>query len=123
MCDIRKGFKLCTCNEVDESSSHWKLLRLGEEIHIIIGTPVFDTEYTLLNYDFIESDLNARNCFDFDYTPQNDDRLMIYLKSTDEDLTLCYDFKIDEYHKGWCFIDMYENKGAHIINQGKITTA
>jgi len=51
MCDITKGFKLCTCNEVDENKTHWKLLRFEDGISMVIGELNPDFYEKLKNYD------------------------------------------------------------------------
>lgn len=120
MCDISEGFKLCTCDHVDLGHSHWKLLRFQGEQNIILGTPNFDKVKDILDMQFVEDELNDRNCFDFDYSPQAGDRLIIKVMKENKSIDLCYDFKDDQYHKGWKNTLLYSNTGSKEIEIGKV---
>ena len=63
MCDIKEGFKLCTCNEVDEAKTHWKLLRFEEGAPMIMGEVMEDYYGQLQKYDWVKSELNLKKLF------------------------------------------------------------
>ena len=82
MCIIDATLKLCTCSDkIDTSQPHWRLYRKtiiqpDFELH-----PVGKVSYleASLGSDMLIHELNQRNCFDFDYEPLKDDKLIINL--------------------------------------------
>lgn len=87
MCNLTKEFKLCSCDGDKLSSDEigWILRRKNEskEIEKIMGKPAI---YRLTTKEqetktAIAKELNTKNCFDFDYTPQEDDFLKIRLET------------------------------------------
>ncbi len=89
MCDLSGPFKLCTCgDEIDYDKPHWSLqMNLTDRVDSfeILGTMMdpFDREPTLA--DKLEVELNSRNVFDFDYSPQENDSLTFYYNEDDSD--------------------------------------
>ncbi|MCP4437711.1 MAG: hypothetical protein GY810_02100 [Aureispira sp.] len=83
MCDLTKGFKLCSCDgeQLKQEDIGWVLQRLdaSKEIAYRIGSVAIhhldEKEETLRNN--IEEQLNTQNCFDFNFQPKQDDRLQI----------------------------------------------
>lgn len=83
MCDLSKEFKLCSCDETQlkDIEIGWKLSRLNSEKPLVHrrGRAALvhytDSEANLRTK--IEADLNNKNCFDFDFQAQEDDRLSI----------------------------------------------
>ncbi len=87
MCNLNTTLSLCTCapdEELDESKQViWSLYRLST--HRIQPKKFDVVGVFMLRYDFreenigeiIEGHLNQRNCFDFEYTPKEDDHLNI----------------------------------------------
>ena len=89
MCEISNKLKFCTCSTVDESKSYWVLKRLGtnfsKDIIGIISSPL-----RIGKADFIKYEINNRNCFDFEYTPEINDRLIIRLRNPKESFSFVY---------------------------------
>jgi hypothetical protein len=83
MCLLTDTFKLCSCNAAQLSPDEigWILTRVNphKKINRIMGKPAFPTisKNTLDIRTHIIVQLNQRNCFDFDYTPNTNDRLSI----------------------------------------------
>jgi hypothetical protein len=99
MCDFNKGFILCTCEEkindyenskenkkgdqVDEFQYVWKLnrfigFRRGDMMGIF-EQPRSDLGSGLTSR-FVVNQLNSKNCFDFDFIPNENDNLYFYKK-------------------------------------------
>ncbi|MCP4520303.1 MAG: hypothetical protein GY827_01180 [Cytophagales bacterium] len=97
MCSIEEGFKLCTCGEEKELATEkiiWELRRVNPEkpqrvIRGKIAARNF-SEKEQNEIKFIESELNTRNCFDFDYIPQENDYLIVII---DNKQKYTYSFK------------------------------
>ena len=121
MCDIKEGFKLCTCHEVDEEETHWKLIRFRDGIISVIGEVSEEYYQDLMKYGWIEKELNQRNCFEFECTPQNGDRLLIELKGANE-LTLCFDYSDEGSSGGWKQNSIFDNEGGELNEKGRIIT-
>lgn len=86
MCDLSNGFKLCSCDgdQLKPEEIGWTLRRKDEnkEIQNIRGKPFvpkFDLDEQQLKTTVAQA-LNERNCFDFEYQPQEDDFLSIRTK-------------------------------------------
>lgn len=86
MCDLDKGFKLCSCDEENLKVSEigWKLTRVNPDKPLrprkgrAARITYTDSETVLRKK--IEMKLNGNNCFDFDFEPQESDRLSIKYK-------------------------------------------
>lgn len=99
MCDLTKEFKLCSCDGANLSPSEigWILRRKNEqkEIRLIQGKPAIQklSENETQLKTAITQQLNERNCFDFEYTPQTDDFLTI---KTTEPQTIWFAFRYQQ---------------------------
>ena len=101
MCDLNGPFKLCSCaDDIDFSKPHWKLLRnsIGHgETHSIMGTPSFEVSMIdLIQQRKISRRLNSINVFDFEYQPNENDKLFIH---EDEDNYIEFEFKKGKWRK------------------------
>lgn len=83
MCDLTKGFKLCTCagEILKPEDIDWSLQRKDESLPILhvkgkASIPEFTNKEEELKQNIIEL-LNKENCFDFDYQVQEGDFLKI----------------------------------------------
>lgn len=83
MCNLSKGFKLCSCDgdKLAASEIGWVLKRRdnNKEISSIRGKPFIyqmNLSEKQLKAHTVQQ-LNERNCFDFEYQPQEDDFLTI----------------------------------------------
>ena len=85
MCDLNGPFKLCSCaDEIDLSKPHWKLYRnvieKGEPT-FIMGTPNspdFNFILDIIQQKKMLRRMNTLNVFDFEYAPNEGDKLFIY---------------------------------------------
>ena len=101
MCDLNGPFKLCSCaDDIDLSKPHWKLHMnsKGEgEIQSILGTPVFEFHMLdIIQERKILRRLNTTNVFDFEYHPNENDKLFIH---EDEDYYIEFEFKKGKWRK------------------------
>ena len=89
MCDLSKGFKLCTCagETLEREELDWTLQRKNEQLPLQhrrgkAAMPRFSNEEKALKKEILNF-LNHGNCFDFDYNAQEDDflRLRIHKKN------------------------------------------
>ena len=83
MCDLNGPFKLCSCaDDIDFSKPHWKLHMnsIGEgEIQSVLGMPVFEFHMLdVIQERKILRRLNTTNVFDFEYHPNENDKLFIH---------------------------------------------
>nr|WP_321233005.1 hypothetical protein [uncultured Psychroserpens sp.] len=91
MCNFNKGFILCICNDDSDSSIEKDTIKTGisytwmlfKSINYIEPTergryimPSSDIENGLTN-EFVFEELNKRDCFDFEYKPEEGDNLFI----------------------------------------------
>ncbi|OJJ17901.1 hypothetical protein BKI52_29010 [marine bacterium AO1-C] len=87
MCNIQDGFKLCTCDEkLATSDIGWVLKRTNADLplHHRKGRAVMP-RYNQQEKDLqalILENLNQYNCFDFDYTPHENDYVRIRAKAS-----------------------------------------
>lgn len=93
MCNIDEHLKLCTCHEkIDNTLPHWRLYRKTiiqpEYDFDIVGLMIEPMDFSLNAFVLLEQ-LNLRNCFDFDYQPLDEDKLLV--KFTSEKLEFVYD--------------------------------
>lgn len=87
MCDISKGFTLCSCADKKallkrkEKTWIWQLVReTREEDCQIIGEAIMPY-YSAMDKELetiIEQELNSRNCFDFEFQPEQGEYLQLY---------------------------------------------
>ena len=101
MCDLNGPFKLCSCaDEIDFSKPHWKLLRnpIGEgEIQCTVGMPSIEVNMLdVIQERKILRRLNRTNVFDFEYHPNENDKLFIH---EDEDYYIEFEFKKGKWRK------------------------
>lgn len=89
MCEISDELKLCTCSNAEELENYWVLYRYNKDKNeLIVGQPILPRDITLeelINRDIFCEFLNKKNCFDFEYQPQNKDRLLISLQTNSEE--------------------------------------
>ena len=82
MCDIKDGFRLCSCDDqLAEKDISWVLKRNNPELplHYRKGRavmPRYSNEEKNLQVLILEN-LNNSNCFDFEYSPQVNDFVRI----------------------------------------------
>lgn len=113
MCEISDELKLCTCSNAEELENYWVLYRYNKDKNeLIVGEillPRIITLEEIRNKDILLALLNKINCFDFEYQPQNKDRLLISLQTNaEEDFeeeSIAYGF---EYRNGKWKIKDYE---------------
>ena len=96
MCDLNGPFKLCSCaDDIDFSKPHWKLFRnsIGKgELNSILGMPIFEVHMLdVIQQKKILRRLNTINVFDFEYLPNENDKLFIH---EDEDNYIEFEEKI-----------------------------
>ena len=100
MCDIKDGFKLCTCKgkeKKDLGDFSWILEKQNTSIVPkcnIVGS-VMMPDYSKEEKDMIWlvlQNLNTRNCFDFRYRPKESDVLTLILQDN------AYRFRFLGYH-------------------------
>jgi len=87
MCKTAKTLKLCTCNDkIDKSKPYWTLARKTikqPNTEVIMGE--YLPSYSYCDDDFSQteewllSQINEHQCFDFDYSPFQEDKLLVYL--------------------------------------------
>ena len=116
MCEISDELKLCTCSNAEELGNYWVLYRYNKDKNeLIVGEillPRIITLEEIRNKDNLLVLLNKNNCFDFEYQPQNKDRLLIsLLDSANNDFDEEYSESITygyEYKNGKWKIKDYE---------------
>lgn len=86
MCESGERLKLCTCDEAELKDPDWELWRHDPTIeakHLRgrVFPPRWDKLEKALQQTMAEA-LNAENCFDFDYTPQESDVLALRVGKT-----------------------------------------
>lgn len=113
MCQLSENLKLCTCNDVSEGDNWWALYRNNpEKQEIIMGELLLPNDFSPEDYkneELLLSLLNAHQCFDFEYNPQNKDRLVLHFSQSQGGRFLYHSFeykskkwKVIEYHPlGW----------------------
>lgn len=131
MCNIKDGFRLCTC-AIEESTPTadaigWELKRvnLNLPLHHRKGKaviPRYNTSEQSLQ-TLILDNLNKGNCFDFDYSPQANDYLKVKGSTAHNNakwFRYCYSDKKQQWQ-----IDTSDSLAAwktqlESLNQGKI---
>jgi hypothetical protein len=88
MCESENALKLCTCNDkIDKSKPYWtlarKIIRQNEQELLLVGlympSDLYCDERVNQTKKWLVVQLNNTNCFDFNYTPFENDKLMIHL--------------------------------------------
>lgn len=86
MCKNKIHFTLCTCLTKETTQGEksfkilWKLNRfvkhewIGMDGMVIEPIKMFTHQIT---HEFIKEEMNARNCFDFDYNPEEGDSIIL----------------------------------------------
>lgn len=122
MCEITRKYKLCTCENLDnvENLSKWTLTRFkGKKESNIRGKIAKYTENfeNGISSEELILQMNAENCFDFNYTANENDCLSV---ATNENNNYKY-FKIIYKNGQWqsggnpAFVSILEN-----IAEGKL---
>ena len=97
MCSVEEGFILCVCDELSEKID-WKLERrdLSKPIEHLRGRTVLPrySEKEMDIIQFICTDLNKRNCFDFAYVKSEGDVLSIGISDTVEHIKKWFRFRV-----------------------------
>jgi len=131
MCKISNEIKFCTCTNKNyyELENAWIIFRRKKE-RFKIGQTVFnENELKMQEIEIktIEDNLNSKKMFDFDYIPEEDDKLKI--KLTYKNKYSEYDFKY--LNNKWSFYnepldwmgEIAENKPQYFEEfSGKIET-
>jgi hypothetical protein len=134
MCDFNKGFILCKCSSPKVAAQKnnpkrkkkkeaiaytWTLYKyLGLSKEVILGRYTFPSNDigNGLTVNFVLQELNIRNCFDFEYNPNEGDNLII---SNAESLTrIEFIFREEQWVEDHYspFSDDYEE-----FDRGKVT--
>ncbi len=87
MCDLQRQFILCSCaltkpEQREPGVLTWTLSqRVGTHVFTMDGIYAFPSSKIerAFTAEWVESQLNERQCFDFDYQPSEFDQLKIYL--------------------------------------------
>ena len=79
MCEIKEGFKLCTCGELTTEEADWILHQKYNHGTIVSGTtlPIYLNGKEEEINEFLSKNLNERQVFDFEYNPREEDILEI----------------------------------------------
>ena len=122
MCNLDHGFILCTCSgnkQQSKAAFTWSLFRPRDndsDVFVVAeaGAPYFAEKGKLL-VDKVRDQLNARNCFDFDYQPKHGDTLVI----TSSENGIEYGFTF--YNGEWDYTTMpFIGRTLLEIEKGKI---
>ena len=120
MCQFDGTITLCTCSgEVDTTKAHWTLSRKRDDVEqypMLVGEfamPPYKVREALAS---LEAKLNRPGgCFDFDYTPQEDDTLTLKLDERR------FVFVFDGGHGLW-YEELWDTKAPsrEIFNKGPV---
>lgn len=103
MCNIKDGFKLCTCSS--SAAIGWELKRANPHLPLkhrrgkTVMTRYNASEQALQT--LILDNLNQGNCFDFDYTPQDNDYLRIKGQAANSDAPKWYRYRYQSKKQQW----------------------
>lgn len=119
MCQISNQIKFCTCNQqvsLTADNNFWIIYK--QRAGSVIGEVVFDT--TALQLEDVElykiqDKLNGANMFDFEYIPENEDKLVVNLSYKGQNAKYCFKYM---NHK-WVFYDNPLEWTMDVENQGK----
>lgn len=140
MCDFSKGFILCTCvpkapavhnkksrrfknKSVEEPEQFtWVLLRYSGPNPSSMEGQISEPDWELgkgLTNEYVLENLNAKNCFDFDYTPAERDCLTFRRKRNASRLEFIY--RDGSWHVGHYnpFEDLVERIGSGSLKEVK----
>ena len=87
MCNLDKGFKLCSCTkDLQEDQIDWILMRKDKNLPLlhkkgIASIPLFSKEENELKTAIVKL-LNQENCFDFPFEAKEDDFLKLRINKT-----------------------------------------
>jgi hypothetical protein len=87
MCNLNKGFKLCSCTEeLKDDQTDWILKRKDRKPPVLhrkgkAAVPLFSKEEKALKTEIINH-LNKENCFDFPFEASEDDYLRLRISKT-----------------------------------------
>lgn len=126
MCKVSKDLKLCSCvGEISESDigkleHYWIYERLtnGEQSRFRIGETVYTVDrIQALNVQGLTETLNSRNCFDFELTPEQDDKLELYFTCKESSLRTNFEFRYKNgawkfFSRHWDWMEEQEWKGG-----------
>lgn len=94
MCTIGPHFKFCTCSDTSDLRDYWKLTTDNNKIYTdvvgsicmsedLVETSRFsDSSFIQARLDF---DLNNTDVFDFDYKPNEGDKVTVHFKQFEEE--------------------------------------
>lgn len=118
MCNNKKGFKLCTCGNIEQATAGWILKRKQVE-ETVIGDPARIAWHReeRMTINWLEDQLNTFNCFDFDYQPTNEDELLIRKASGIDEF---YHFSYSEYNSLWSEMNFHSVGTKEICKKGMI---
>ena len=88
MCQISDHIKFCTCNTVSMLDGNWWMLFRRKEGYIKVGQMFFyQTDLKIVESELhkLLNNLNTTNLFDFNYIPQENDKLRINLKHIEKE--------------------------------------
>jgi len=115
MCDIKKGFKLCTCGKIKASEADWTLRRIRKDIFIVGEViPYMLSEEETSVHMILTEELDDRNCFDFTYKPVENDEVKIRIADQEDNW---YVFK---YQSGRWVDQIFPEIGNRLYKKGKI---
>jgi len=108
MCKTGKTLKLCTCSDkIDKSKPHWTLARKTikqPDTEVIMGMYMPSESFCDRNFaqteEWLLSQINEYQCFDFNYSPFPEDKLLINL-GEDE-----FGFVYSLHEQAWEAIDL-----------------
>ena len=94
MCKTGPHFKLCTCSDIETLSDYWKLTRGNKKyIKDIVGSIMAPDDFNKArNFDAafyvqhrLEFDLNNHVVFNFEYQPEEGDKIEFYFEELDDE--------------------------------------
>ncbi|WP_196889352.1 hypothetical protein [Aureivirga sp. CE67] len=101
MCKISEHLKFCTCNEkINLKENYWELKRrakgfiLGQLIHYPDDFDI--NKKTILK---ITDNLNSKNLFDFDYKPEEEDKLKLSFNKGEKESIIHFLFKNGKWER------------------------
>lgn len=103
MCNIKDGFKLCTCdNNLPAEDASWILRRSNPNLPLHhrkgrAAIPRYNGDEKELQ-NLILRNLNTGNSFDFDYTPQENDYVKIKGTNTSQSKWYGYRYQSNQWH-------------------------
>ena len=94
MCKTGPHFKLCTCSSIHPKTNYWKLTRGNKKYDSgVVGLILapedlneprqFDAAFFV--QERLEFDLNNNDIFDFEYSPEEGDKIEFFFEELDND--------------------------------------